>query len=134
MRDFVAAAVVSIRDLEGIELDAKLGRQTVEERLSLGVRVERCPLLASSSLRAIDVIAIFVVNVDAIQFLCVDDVDEACGELFLLSKAVVPAVILVTCVISIMIIRWIITYDAYRDTVAIETYQTMSHPCRRHQN
>jgi hypothetical protein len=40
MRDFVAAAVVSIRDLEGIELDAKLGRQTVEERLSLGIRVE----------------------------------------------------------------------------------------------
>lgn len=41
MRDFVAAAVVSVRYLEGIELDAKLGRQTVEERLGLGVRVER---------------------------------------------------------------------------------------------
>ena len=39
MRDLVAATVVPISELEGIELAAKLGCQAVEERLSLGVRV-----------------------------------------------------------------------------------------------
>lgn len=53
--------------------------------------------MASSCLRTTDVVAIFVVNVDTIELLGVDNVDKACGELFLLSKTVVPAVIGVTC-------------------------------------
>jgi hypothetical protein len=55
-------------------------------------------LLTASCLLAGDVIAVLVVNVDTVQFLVFDNVDKGCGEFFFLAEAVVPAVILVTCV------------------------------------
>jgi hypothetical protein len=67
MRDLVAAAVVPIRELEGIKLDAKFGGQAVEEYLGLDICVDSLiTLRALSCLRAIDVIAIFVIDVDTI--------------------------------------------------------------------
>jgi len=118
MRDLVAATVLPIRVLEAIKFDTKLGRQAVKECLSLDICVDGLITLRSSScLRAINVIAIFVIDVDTIKVLGIDNVNEACGELFLLAKAVVPAII---CARTIMIIRWNITFntqtrDSYRD-------------------
>jgi hypothetical protein len=55
-------------------------------------------LRAFSCLRAANVIAILVVNIDTIELLVIHNSDKACGDLFLLSKTVVPAVIVITCV------------------------------------
>ncbi len=55
--------------IESIKLDAKLGRQSVQERLSLDVRVESCSLRAFPCLRAADVVAILIVNIDTIELL-----------------------------------------------------------------
>lgn len=97
MRDFVAATVVSIRQLEGIQLSAKLECKAVEKRLCLSIRVKRGTLLASSCLPAINVVAIFVVEVYTIEFLVVNDGDKTGGDLFLLAKTVIPTVVLIAC-------------------------------------
>jgi len=80
--------------LEGIELGTKIGRQSVEEVLGGSIRVF-CEILLCAPAPTI-VITILVVNVDTVELLIVNDADEARGELVLLAKAVIPAIILVT--------------------------------------
>jgi hypothetical protein len=51
-----------------------------------------------SCLHAVDVVTIFVVNVDTIEVLFFYNIDKARGDLIPLAKAVVPAVMLITCI------------------------------------
>ena len=107
MCDLEAARVVPSCELEGIKLAAKLGCQAEEECLCLDIIVFCWSLPALPCLSVSNVMAMFIVNVDSIKFLAIDNSNKACGESFLLAKEVVPAVILIACVITIMILFWL---------------------------
>lgn len=96
MGDLVTTAAVSVRHLQRIELDAKLGGETIQKGLSLVIRVKSRSLSTFARLQAVHVIAVFVVNVDSIKVLAVDDAHETVRELLFLAKAVVPTVIVVS--------------------------------------
>jgi hypothetical protein len=52
---------------------------------------------AAASLQAVHIETILVVDVNSIKFLVVDNVHKAGRELFFLSKAIIPTVIVVSC-------------------------------------
>ena len=95
MGDLVAAAVVPIGYLQGIELDAKLGGEAIQKGLCLVIRVKSRSLSTPARLQAIHVVTVFVVDVDSIKVLAVDNAHETVRELLFLAKAVVPTVIVV---------------------------------------
>jgi hypothetical protein len=94
--DLIATTVIPIGHLQSIELDTEFGCETIQEGLGLGIGIETGPLRTTTRLKAIHVITVFVVYIDAIEILLVNNVHEARGKLFLFSKAVIPAVIVIS--------------------------------------
>mmetsp|Transcript_11804 Transcript_11804/g.25647 ORF Transcript_11804/g.25647 Transcript_11804/m.25647 type:complete len:209 (-) Transcript_11804:609-1235(-) len=77
-----------------VQLLSEHGGHTGQEVLGLGVAVQTgIALSTSSALGTVYIVAIFVVNINSIETLALDDVDKGTGECFLSSKAVVPAVV-----------------------------------------
>jgi hypothetical protein len=69
MGDLVSTTVIPIGYLQGIELGAKLGGEAIQKGLRLNIRVKSRPLSASARLQAVDVVAVFVVDIDSIKVL-----------------------------------------------------------------
>jgi hypothetical protein len=139
MSDNVPTTIVSIRNLECIELGPELGCQSIQECLRFGIGVQgRIALGASSRLLAGNVVAVFVINVNTIKLLSVDNVDKASGECFLLTKAVVPTVVRITCCNKIdgdALDTNEIHRRKHTGTSCIDTtYLTKIHPYQHHRN
>ena len=96
----VPPAIVPVRVLEVVELRPEHGGHIVQEGLRLEVRIGGGALRATAGLLAGDVVTVLVVDVDPVEVLAVDDVHEGGGEFVLLAEAVIPAVVLIACILS----------------------------------